>query len=105
MKQILTIIFIQLILALAIGCKKEDTTTNPGPTITPITDDLFPLVTGHRFVYTGFLVYPNTEDSAVTASIGAYTAIWTVLPGPSDTWIILDSTTVGLTTTVRPFQI
>src|SRR5258705_8278721 len=86
------------------GCKSNDTTTTP-PVVTPITDDLFPLVAGHRFEFTGFLVAPLTVDSAISSSIGAYEGIWTVLPGPSGTWLIRDSTTVQGVTSVRFFQI
>src|SRR5258707_5847272 len=86
------------------GCKSNDTTTPPAA-VTPITDDLFPLVAGHRYVYTGFLVAPNTVDSAISSSIGSYVGIWTVLPGPSGTWLIADSTTVHGVTSVRYFQI
>jgi hypothetical protein len=86
------------------GCKSNDTTTAP-PVVTPITDDLFPLVAGHRYVYTGFLVAPNTVDSAIGISIGSYLGIWTLLPGPSGTWLIRDSTTVQGITGVRFFQI
>src|ERR1051325_3162844 len=49
------------------GCKSDDTTTAP-PVVTPIHDDLFPLAAGRRFEYTGFLVYPNTVDSALTST-------------------------------------
>ena len=86
------------------GCKSDDTTTAP-PVVTPIHDDLFPLAAGRRFEYTGFLVYPNTVDSAITSSVGSYLGIWTVLPGPSGTWLIRDSTTVEGITSVRFFQI
>lgn len=92
-----------LLILSAGGCKND---TGPTTTvITPITDDLFPLVTGRRFEYTGYLVYQNTVDSAVASSIGAYAGVWTVLPGPPGTWLVRDSTTVGATTTVRFFQI
>src|SRR5258706_2028538 len=86
------------------GCKSNDTTTAP-PLVSPITDDLFPLVTGHRFEYTGFLVAPNTVDSAISSSIGSYVGIWTVLPGPSVTWLIRDSPIVEGFTSVRFLQI
>src|ERR1051326_5246802 len=75
------------------GCK-SDIINTPPPVVTPIHDDLFPLAAGRRFVYTGFLVAPNTVDSAISSAIGSYVGIWTVLPGPSGTWLIRDSTTV-----------
>ena len=92
-----------LLILLAHGCKSSDNVAPPP--ITPITDDLFPLVTGHRFEYTGYLVYPLTVDSAVGPSIGAYGGVWTVLPGPSGTWLIQDSTNVAGVTSVHFFQI
>jgi hypothetical protein len=104
MRNIFLSITLILPLLLAGGCKSNDTSTNP-PVITPITEDLFPLVAGRQFQYTGYLVYQGTVDSAVQPSVGAYAASWTVLPGPSGTWLIQDSTTVFSATTVRYFQI
>jgi len=93
----------QLLILAVGGCKKDEGPV--APVITPITEDLFPLVAGRRFVYTGFLVEKNSVDSAVASSIGFYQAVWNVLAGPAGTWLIQDSTTVGATTTARFFQI
>jgi hypothetical protein len=86
------------------GCKNNDTATPP-PVVTPVTDDLFPLVVGHRYEYTGFLVDTNSVESPINSTIGAYVGIWTLLPGPAGTWLIQDSTTVLGVTSLRYFQI
>jgi len=91
-----------LILAVG-GCKKDEGPITP--VITPITEDLFPLIAGRRFAYTGFLVDTNTVETPVASSIGHYQAVWNVNPGPAGTWLIQDSTTVDSTTTTRFFQI
>src|SRR5262249_52552020 len=103
-RYIALIITATLPILLSGGCKNNDTTTNP-PAITPITDDLFPLSAGAHLYYTGYLLYPGAADSAVHPSVGAYAASWTVLPGPSGTWLIQDSTNVFSTVSVRYFQI
>lgn len=96
-------ISMMVILALA-GCSKNDTVTSPPPA-TPITDDLFPLVAGRQFVYTGFLVDTNSVETPVVGTQGHYSASWTIAPYPADpsgkTWLIVDSTTVFNSTTVR----
>ncbi len=89
---------------LAVSCKSNDTSTGP-PVITPITDDLFPLVAGRRFEFSGYLVAVGSVDSAVSGSAASYIGVWNVLPGPSGTWLIQDSTTVFGYTSVRYFQI
>ncbi|TLY28454.1 MAG: hypothetical protein E6K56_09895 [Ignavibacteria bacterium] len=93
----------QLLIFTGGGCKKDEGPTTP--VITPITEDLFPLVAGRRFVYTGFLVDTNSVETPVASSVGHYQAVWNVLAGPAGTWLIQDSTTVGTTTATRFFQI
>jgi hypothetical protein len=90
-----------LILSLASnGCKSDSTSTQI--TITPITDNLFPLVSGHQYTYTGYLVDTNQVDVPKPGiPPGLYSTTWTVLPGPSGTWLIKDSTRVAGTSTVR----
>src|SRR6266850_3153777 len=100
---LLLLLAAQVLILAGAGCKKDDGTTNP--VITPITEDLFPLVAGRRFVYTGFLVDTNSVETPVASSIGNYQAVWNVSPGPSGTWLIQDSTTVLSVTTTRFFQI
>ncbi len=86
------------------GCSKNETVTSPPP-VSPITDDLFPLVAGHQFVYTGFAVDTNSVQTPVAGTQGHYSASWTLLPNPLDpsgtTWLVVDSTTVFTTTTVH----
>ncbi len=92
----------------AAGCSKNESVTSP-PTAQPITDDLFPLVAGHQFVYTGYLVDTNSVETPVPGTQGHYSASWTLAPNPSDpsgsTWLILDSTTVFGLTSVHFFLI
>jgi len=73
----------------------------------PIHFNIFPLAANENFSYTGFLVDTNTvETPRPGIPPGAYSASWTVLPGASsDNWIIQDSTTVGLNTSVHFFLI
>ncbi|MBI1808124.1 MAG: hypothetical protein HYR76_13885 [Ignavibacteria bacterium] len=96
--------FAVLMILVAGGCKTNSTESSV--IITPITDNLFPLVAGHIFEYTGYLVDTNKVDTPVPGiPPGAYKAKWTLLPGPSDTWLIQDSTTVGATVSTRFLQI
>ncbi len=86
------------------GCKKDEGTTGP-QSATPITDDLLPLVAGHQYVYTGYLVDTNTVSTPVAGTVGNYQAVWTLEPYLADptgkTWFFIDSTTVLGSTTVR----
>jgi hypothetical protein len=92
-------------LALA-GCKSDSTTTGPPASGTPITDDLFPLVAGHQYEYTGYLVDTNQVDVAKPGiPPGAYSTTWTLLPGPSGTWLIKDSTRVAGSSSIHFLQI
>ena len=82
------------------GCKSGDSGTTPA-VIVPITDNLFPLVSGHAYVYEGFLVDTNKVNTPVPGQPTPYRTSWTLLPGPSGTWIIVDSTTVGVNTSIH----
>ena len=85
------------------GCKSGDAGSSPPP-ITPITDNIFPLVAGHQYVYTGYLVEADSIDMRVADQPTPYRTSWTLLgspPAPSGIWFILDSTTVGTSTSVH----
>jgi len=66
------------------GCKEDATTTPPGATVTPITDDLFPLTVGHKFYYTGFATAPRPVTGGGGDTLpdpgNVYRTIWTVGP-------------------------
>src|SRR5689334_19248016 len=98
-----------LLLALAAllgaGCK-NDSTTSPETTVHPITANLFPLVAGHSYEYTGYLVDTNSVSTpAPGIPPGSYRARWTLIPAGDGTWLIQDSTEVASTTTVRFFRV
>ena len=103
---ILSIVLIIVLLFVG-GCKNSDSGTTP-TVIVPITDDLFPLVAGHVYVYTGFLVDTNHVDDPLVPQPTPYRTSWTLLPSPpapAGTWLIVDSTTVGISTNIRGFYI
>ena len=56
------------------GCSFDDSNTNPTP---GITDDLFPLVVGHKINFTGFLRQPGA-DTNLTSTRFFYQSRWTV---------------------------
>lgn len=96
-KQLL-LVAVSLILVFVVNsCKKSDNGTNP--TVTPITDDLFPLTVGHRITYSGYLRAVGT-DTNITATGAVYATSWTVVsnnvPTPigGTSTLIMDSTTV-----------
>ncbi|MEW6061584.1 MAG: hypothetical protein AB1600_06525 [Bacteroidota bacterium] len=60
------------------GCKKEDSGTNPPPTDTSVPNDVFPLTASHRFEYSGYFTYQDT-DSMIAASATFYNTTWTVV--------------------------
>jgi len=78
------------------GCKKDEggTTGGGGGNVVPITDDLFPLVAGRSFVYTGYAI--STGGSALPDSPVVYSTTWLLAgPGPfPGSTIIVDSTTL-----------
>ncbi len=92
-------------LLLSSGCK-SDSGGSTQVQITPITENLFPLVAGHQFQYTGYLVDTNQVSAPAPGQPTPYKASWTLAPGPSGTWILIDSTQVGATTpSVKLLQI
>jgi hypothetical protein len=58
------------------GCKNDDTSTNSN--VVAITDDLFPLVLGHQFTYTGRATFGGAD---LPDPGNVYRTTWTV--GPS----------------------
>lgn len=89
----------------AAGCK-TDTTSTTEPTVTPITANLFPLVAGHSYEYTGYLVDTNSVSTpAPGIPAGAYHASWLLIDAGDGTWLLLDSTHVASTTSVRFFRV
>jgi len=80
------------------GCKKEGTTQPP--VITPITDDLYPLIVGRQITYSGFLRDPAT-DTNITATGAFYMTKWLVVdtnaavPIGGTSNLLLDSTHVS----------
>ena len=90
----IALFIIALILVLSPGCSSSSS----GPSqnnVPPITEDLFPLVAGHQFSYTGYLVDKDSVKSRLAGQPTPYKATWTIAPGPSGTWVIVDSTKVG----------
>ena len=86
------------------GCKKDDSPAQE--TVTPITDDLFPLTAGHQYQFWGYLVKKNTVDSEYANTHFVYQSTWTLIPtGSSAVWLIKDSTTVGYPNTPSYLQI
>lgn len=101
---VLLLAFAVLMLVVAGGCKSD--ATQATVTITPITDNLFPLVAGNQYVFAGYLVEIGEVDSPKTGiPPGVYQSTWTFLPGPNGTWLIKDSTTIGTPVTPRFLQI
>lgn len=84
-----------------IGCPDDETTpTGGGTTIVPITDDLFPLVLGHKFVYSGYATAPGT-GTQIPDPTGSYETIWTV--GPTVPTPLGGTATALIDTTTGPF--
>jgi hypothetical protein len=87
------------------GCK-DDATTDPGNTITPITSDLFPLVPGRVFIYSGNAI--TTSGVNLPDPTSVYRTVWVVgTAGPfAGSTVLVDSTTLqhpvaGVITSVR----
>jgi hypothetical protein len=92
------VVFLSLALMIT-GCPDDETTpTDGGTTITPITDDLFPLVVGHKFVYTGYATAPGS-GTTIPDPTSSYNTIWTVASNAAPTPLggtataLVDSTT------------
>ena len=79
---IATVGIVTLFLSLiSFNCKSDSGTTNPPTTVTPITDNLFPLVSGNSFEYAGYLVDTNSVKTPVPGiPAGAFSATWTLIP-------------------------
>jgi hypothetical protein len=82
-----------LVMSAIQGCK-EDETTAPGNTITPITSDLFPLVPGRVFIYSGNAI--TTAGVNLPDPSSVYRTVWLVgtagpLPGST---VLVDTTTL-----------
>lgn len=87
---------------ISFNCKSDSGTTNPPTTVTPITDNLFPLVEGNSFEYAGYLVDTNSVKTSVPGiPAGAFRSTWTLVPVSGNTWYIQDSITVDTTTKVK----
>ena len=93
-----TAIFLSLPLMI-VGCGDDEiTATGGGTTIVPITDDLFPLVVGRKFIYTGYATAPGT-GTPIPDPTNSYNTIWTVAsnaaPSPlgGTATALVDSTT------------
>lgn len=91
-----TVVVCATIITIA-GCSDDETVTPP--TVQPITDDLFPLIVGHKITYTGFLRH-QTADTNITATGAVYQTTWTVASNSTPTPLgvsanlVLDSTRV-----------
>ncbi len=81
-----------------VGCKSDETPTNGGGGVVPITDDLFPTTVGHKFTFDGFATAPNSGATIPDPS-NSYKTVWTILangvPSPigGTATVIVDSTT------------
>ncbi len=60
------------------GCKKETT----APVKEQVTGDLFPLTTGHKLTFTGY-IRQAVADTNITATGAYYRGIMTVVPAPA----------------------
>lgn len=84
------------------GCSEESTSPPPGQTIVPITGDLFPLVAGHKFTYTGYATSTSATGGVPLPDTGnVYRTIWTVgptVPSPlgGSAVALLDSTRLSV---------
>ncbi len=77
-KLLLVVGLAMFVLALALttsGCKKEDSTE---PAVVAISEDLFPLILGRQFVFSGFL-RDKTTDLNIDATGAVYEARMTVV--------------------------
>lgn len=60
------------------GCKKDEVTNPGGTTVTPITDNLFPLTVGHVFTYKGYATAAGT-GAQIADPTNSYITFWTIL--------------------------
>ena len=73
MWSIVAVVFVSMAVFVA-GCKDDETS---GPSVTPVPDNIFPLVAGHYFEYNGWLTQNDTETK-IAASEATYYAKWTI---------------------------
>ncbi len=78
MKKTLSVINAVVLLALLVfaGCKNEDETVTPTEDKN-IPNDVFPLVSGHRFEYSGYFTNADTEQP-ITGTSAFYSNSWTL---------------------------
>lgn len=84
--RLLCTFFVALVVVGVEGCKKDETTSpGGGTTIVPITDDLFPIVPGHKYTYKGWARTPRPLSGGGGVQIpdpsDLYRTVWTI--GPS----------------------
>lgn len=82
------------------GCEDNETTSS-GTTVVPITDDLFPLVVGHQFTYTGYATAPGS-GSQIPDTGRSYRATWTIASNGAPT-PLGGTATAMIDTTTGPF--
>jgi hypothetical protein len=81
------------------GCSDDEASPPAGGGVVPITDDLFPLVVGHKLTYTGYATAPGT-GAIIPDPNGSYKSIWTIASNAAPTplggtaTLIVDSTTI-----------
>ena len=91
---------------ISFNCTSNNGTTNPPTTVTPITDNLFPLVAGNSFEYSGYLVDTNSvKTPAPENPAGVFSATWTLFYDGGNIWYFQDSTTVNGATTGKKLYI
>ena len=99
----IALLFLSLI---SFNCKSDNGTTNPPATVTPITDNLFPLVEGNSFDYTGYLVDTNSvKTPAPENPAGVFSATWTLHFDGGNIWHFQDTTMVNGDTTIKKLYI
>lgn len=86
-----------LVLSFA-GCDSDESTPPPSGGPVPITDDLFPLVVGHKLTYEGYATAP-VSGTQIPDPTDSYRTVWTIaannVPTPlgGTATAIVDSTT------------
>lgn len=109
-------LFVAVVVAGITGCKDDGTTESPGTTVVPITGDLFPLVPGHKFTYTGYATSTSTTGGVPLPDSGnVYRTVWTVgptVPSPlgGTAVALIDSTRlyvpgIGVITSMRTLMV
>ncbi len=82
------------------GCKEEEAVVDTTPTVTMITEDIFPLTAGRQIVYGGYLRTINT-DTNWTVTGAVYKTSWTIVSNAAPSPVgggtghaLYDSTTI-----------